>query len=369
MSRGASKRSEKPRSGLVELHRRDADVEHDPVRLFEAESLRDRVEVAEARLDEAQPSARGRDEVRACADGRRIAVERDDVRAALEQRPRIAARAERSVDDQSLVARLKRLEDLGEENRNVARSLAHAGGPGVAGGPQAQNAAARLLEMGGEARRLPDLKLVPLPDERRLVAQPERRLQPLVHRHPPFRVHAQNLARAQERGRDGVAGGRKGRHRRKQRVDLGQKPVAPAIERRRVERRIGVDALEAVLRQNLPERRRDRNAALGVEAMGEMGEETVHGAPRRAQSRRPGERPTAASAHDLLTGCRGIAWDPMGVNEATAIPAPGTALDALGVVKVKLPLGRRGLGIKDSASVAVSRPLSGESSKPFAAAD
>ncbi len=111
---------------LVELHRRDADVEHDSVGLLEAEGLRDRAEVAEARFDQAQPAARSRDEIGAAANGGGIAVERDNVRAAVEQRPRIAAGAERCVDDQRPFARLKRLENLGEENRDMTRSLAHA---------------------------------------------------------------------------------------------------------------------------------------------------------------------------------------------------------------------------------------------------
>ena len=139
-----------------------------------------------------------------------------------------------------------------------------------------------------EARRLPDLELVPLPNEHRLVGQSERRLEALVERHPALCVHAQDLARAEQRGREGVAGRRTGRQRHKQRVDLGQQLQAPAVERRLIERPIGVDALEAVLRQNLPERRGDRDAALGVEAMGEMGEEAIHGAPRRANPPRPG---------------------------------------------------------------------------------
>ncbi len=85
--------------------------------------------------------------------------------------------------------------------------------------------------------------------------------------------------------------------------DLGQKPVAPAIERRNVERRIGVDALEAVLRQNLAERGRDRNPALGVEPVGEVGEETVQRArPRRARNRCRDERGSEAAARGPLTG-------------------------------------------------------------------
>ena len=44
--------------GFVELHRGDADVERDPVHRVDAEALRDRVEFAEARLDEFEAGRR-----------------------------------------------------------------------------------------------------------------------------------------------------------------------------------------------------------------------------------------------------------------------------------------------------------------------
>src|SRR5208283_635454 len=100
---------------------------------------------------------------------------------------------------------------------------------------------------------------------------------------------------------------------------------------RRVERRIDIDTLEAVLRQRLPERRRDRNPTLGVEAMGEMRQEAVHQAPRRQRPPRPDERGSRAAARTrgLLTGWRGIAWDPMGVKQTPGDSRPGTSLEAI----------------------------------------
>ncbi len=208
----------------------------------------------------------------------------------------------------------------------MARGLAHAGGAASRGGPQAQQAAARFLQDGRRSATAPRSEIC-APARRR---PPPRAARARLSADRPVDTRpSASMRRISPVPRSAVAiaslAGRKWRHRHKQRVDLGQKPVAPAIERRGVERRIGVDALEAVLRQNLTVRRRDRNAALGVEAVREMGEESVHFAPRPAQSRGPDERPRGVPMHDLLTGCRGIAWDPMGVNEATAIPAPGTS--------------------------------------------
>src|SRR5271157_6030808 len=113
--------------GLIELHRRDADVENDAVDRRDAEFPYDRVEVAEPRLDDAEPAAGKRDEAGAGANGRRVAVERDDARASVDQRARIAAGAEGSVDHDSALARPKRLESFGKQNRDVAPRLAHAG--------------------------------------------------------------------------------------------------------------------------------------------------------------------------------------------------------------------------------------------------
>src|SRR5271170_4559469 len=182
--------------------------------------------------------------------------------------------------------------------------------------------------MGLETRRLPDLEFVPLPDEYRLAVESQRRLQPLLEKNPALRVEAQNLAHSEKRGGEGVASGRIGRHRLQQGVDLGDERVAAAVERRRVERGIGVDPREAVLRQHLAERRRNRDSPLGVEAMDEVGEKSIHHtALRRAGGRSPGASQRSATAHmrGQLTGWRGIAWDSMGVNESKGIPARGTA--------------------------------------------
>ena len=127
-------------------------------------------------------------------------------------------------------------------------------------------------------------------------SSPSDAFSPVVERHPPLRIHPQDLARPQKRGREGVARRRERRQRGQQRIDLRQQPVAPAVERRLIERRIDVDALEAVLRQRLTEGRWNRDAALGVEPVGEMGEKAVHEAPRAHSPPASGERGSQAAA-------------------------------------------------------------------------
>ena len=56
MSSGPSCRNEKPRAAAVELHRRDADVEHHPVERRRARFRGDAVELAEAPLPQLQPA-------------------------------------------------------------------------------------------------------------------------------------------------------------------------------------------------------------------------------------------------------------------------------------------------------------------------
>ncbi len=190
---------------------------------------------------------------------------------------------------------------------------------------QASNPRPRRLEMRGEPRGLPDLELVPLPDEHRLLFEAERRLHPVVEHHPPLRIHAQDLARSEQRGGEGVA-------RRRERRQRGQ--AAQSISARScwppqssagcIERGIGVDALESVLRQRLTEGGRNRDPALGVEAVGEMREEAVHEAPRRQKPAASGERSSTAAARKrgLLTGWLGITWDPMGVKQTAGDSRP-----------------------------------------------
>ena len=57
MSSGPSCRNEKPRSAAVELHRGDAEIEHDAVDRLVAGIARDRVEIGKAIFDQCQAAA------------------------------------------------------------------------------------------------------------------------------------------------------------------------------------------------------------------------------------------------------------------------------------------------------------------------
>src|SRR3990170_4611536 len=59
-------------------------------------------------------------------------------------------------------------------------------------------------------------------------------------------------------------------------VDLVDQALAAGVERRRIEGGIAVDAVEAVFGQDCAERSRDRNAAFGVDLIGECRHKLVH---------------------------------------------------------------------------------------------
>ena len=120
MSSGPSLRNEKPRSGLVELHRRDAEIEHDAVDRVDAELARDRVEIGEAVLDQRQPAFACSDQREAARDRAAVAVDADHAAVGgIENRARMSAGAERAVDVDAAVARREILERLAGEHGNV----------------------------------------------------------------------------------------------------------------------------------------------------------------------------------------------------------------------------------------------------------
>ena len=124
MSSGPSARKEKAALGLVDLHGRDADVEHDAVGFGGGF-----VEMRERAVHEREPSAGFLFERAPGVDGIGVAVDRHDRRAGREQRPGVAACPERAVDDGLPLGGLKRGDHLGKENRNVAGRSANRGVP------------------------------------------------------------------------------------------------------------------------------------------------------------------------------------------------------------------------------------------------
>src|SRR5262245_44675105 len=133
-----------------------------------------------------------------------------------------------------------------------------------------------LRELRAETTRLPDLKLVTEAGEGDLVLDVGMGLQRLGEDRPPLAIDLQHLARAVERRRELLALLRIGRKARDQRLDLLEQRVAAGIERRTVERRVAVEAVEAVAREHCTKGRRNRHTSLGIEAQRVMGHETVH---------------------------------------------------------------------------------------------
>ena len=59
-------------------------------------------------------------------------------------------------------------------------------------------------------------------------------------------------------------------------VDLVDQPLAAGVERGGIQRRIAIDAVEPVFGQDCAERSRDRDAAFGVDLIGECRHKLVH---------------------------------------------------------------------------------------------
>ena len=83
---------------LIELHRRNPDIEHNPIGSLDAEALCDHIELAEAGFRELKAAAGRSCESGAGANRRWVAVDRDHPRAAIEKGARITPGAERGID-------------------------------------------------------------------------------------------------------------------------------------------------------------------------------------------------------------------------------------------------------------------------------
>ena len=105
MSSGPSSRNENPRSASIELHRGDAEIEHDAVDRLVAEFLRDAIERGEAILDQRQPAIGRLDQVGAAATALwSRSMPMTCASAARENRAAVAAGAEGAVDIDAAVA-------------------------------------------------------------------------------------------------------------------------------------------------------------------------------------------------------------------------------------------------------------------------
>ena len=111
---------------LVELHRGHADIHHHAIDPRKANRRHDVKHLGKAMRveDEARRAFLGFRPALPCGDGVGIAVERMHRGAAIEQSARISARAEGRIDDDIARLRVKRSDDLFEEDGNM-RSGAH----------------------------------------------------------------------------------------------------------------------------------------------------------------------------------------------------------------------------------------------------
>src|SRR5262249_37541465 len=144
---------------------------------------------------------------------------------------------------------------------------------------QGANLLGGLREFRAKAPRLPDLKLVTDAGESDLVLDAGMALQRLGEDGPPLAVGLQHFAAPLTRRRELLALLRIRWKASDQRLDFLEQCIAASVERRPVERRIAVEALETVARQDRAEGRRDRDPALGIEAQRIVGHEAVHNVP------------------------------------------------------------------------------------------
>src|SRR5688572_17860965 len=118
----------------------------------------------------------------------------------------------------------------------------------------------------GETPRFPDLELEALADEDGRIRDPGIGAELFGQDDPPVRIDFQDPALAVKGGGEALVVFRKGGEYGKPVGDRLLEPGAAAVYRRTVQRGVAVEAVLALARQHRPERRRDRNAPLVVEA-------------------------------------------------------------------------------------------------------
>src|SRR6187402_741113 len=116
---------------------------------------------------------------------------------------------------------------------------------------------ARRCLIGFEALRFPHLKLLAEPDESNVAGNTGVVAQAFRQSCASILIDRENLARAEQGGRELVLLVRVRREVLDQCVDLVDEPLASGIERWRIERRIAIDAVETVFGENCAERSRD----------------------------------------------------------------------------------------------------------------
>ena len=111
--------------GLIELHRRDAEIEHDAVDRLIPALPRDLIERGEARLHELEPAFRAFDKTRAMRDRALVAVDADHAAiGGVEHHARVAAGAEGAVDIDAAVLEIEEAERGRTEHGSVTSQSA-----------------------------------------------------------------------------------------------------------------------------------------------------------------------------------------------------------------------------------------------------
>ena len=110
----------KSTAGGVELHRRNAEIEHHTIDHREAGIARNRIEICKSILDQCQTASGLIDQVGAESDGGLIAIDADHAAIGRgENRAGVAPRTERAVDVDTALPRLEQLDRGTAEHGNV----------------------------------------------------------------------------------------------------------------------------------------------------------------------------------------------------------------------------------------------------------
>ena len=138
-------------SGLVELHRGDADIHHDTVDGFDTLGRTDLGEIREAVLDQRQPYGRPVNQFQAACDGGAVTVDADHFRArCCQDHAAIAAGAKGRINVDATLAGAEHLHRLAAKHGNMADGFAHAPAPG-------ERESSKLGSNGPIAPRIPGL--------------------------------------------------------------------------------------------------------------------------------------------------------------------------------------------------------------------
>ena len=282
---------------LIELHRGHAEVEHDAVDGGKPTAFHNRFQFRKAILDQFEAALRLRHEIGAARDRALVAIDTDDACSRRrEDQARVAAGAEGGVDIDAAGTDTEQLDGAAAEHGNVTGQSAsdsfcfavaarrHSRAPsgfGAATGVPSSCFMARTLSVAStsSARKRPGsqiLKFVSETDEDDCLHDSRMRFVRLAQDDTALAVDLERFAGAIERKRELLALIGIRRVVADQRLDLGQQRIAAGVDRRPIQRRMAVQAVEAIAGEHRAERRRYRNAALGVEAKRVVRDKAIH---------------------------------------------------------------------------------------------